>query len=81
MEFDEKERKKCVIIMHKKKQFRILTCLYIDPARALVDALSFCVLLDFSLTQVTADAVSEALTSACTSILLLKICILRKKRT
>lgn len=45
----------------------LLTCLYVDPANALVDAvveaLSFCVLLDFSLTHVTADAVSDALTS------------------
>lgn len=43
------------------------TCLYVDPANALVEAvveaLSFCVLLDFSLTHVTADAVSDALTS------------------
>lgn len=46
------------------------TCLYTDPANALVEALSNIVLLDFSLTHVTADAVSDALTSACTSILL-----------
>lgn len=50
---------------------RNFTCLHIDPASALVDALSFCVLLDFSLTHVTADAVSEVLISACTSILFL----------
>lgn len=57
---------------------QIFTCLYIEPAKALKDALSICVLLDFSLTHVTADAVSEALTSACTSILFLK---LKKKKT
>lgn len=38
-----------------------------DPARAFVEAVSFRVLPDFSLTQVTAEAVSEVLMSACTS--------------
>lgn len=56
----------------KKSRSLIFTCLKIDPANALVDALSFCVMFDFSLTQVTADAVSEALTSAWTSILFLQ---------
>lgn len=40
------------------------TCLYVDPANALVDAFVEALsLLDFSLTHVTADAVSDALTS------------------
>lgn len=49
------------------------TCLYVEPANALVDAVVDALsTLDFSLTHVTAEAVSDALTSTWTSILLLK---------
>lgn len=51
----------------KEEKMRLLvhhTCLYVDPANALVDAFVEALsLLDFSLTHVTADAVSDALTS------------------